>query len=82
VPGAQLANGAMGTRAVGVPLKTVLDKAGVDAAPLSHLDGLTRRCLPATPDRKALDIEHALSPEPLLAWGGTGRTSCFSMAIR
>jgi sulfite dehydrogenase len=73
--GAQLANGAMGNaRWVGVPLRKVLEKAGV--APNARqvtFDGLDRPVLPATSDfRKALDIEHALSNEPLLAWSMNG----------
>jgi DMSO/TMAO reductase YedYZ molybdopterin-dependent catalytic subunit len=73
--GAQLANGAMGNaRWVGVPLKAVLEKAGVMAgAKQVTFDGLDTPVLPVTPDfRKALDIEHALSPEPMLAWSMNG----------
>src|SRR5574337_1170443 len=56
--GAQLGNGAMGNaRWRGVSVKAVLDKA----------------VLPSTPDfRKALDIGHALSGEPMLAWDMNG----------
>ena len=73
--GAQLANGAMGNaRWVGVPLRKVLEKAGVAAgAKQVTFDGLDTPVLPTTSDyRKALDIEHALSDEPLLAWGMNG----------
>lgn len=73
--GSQLANGAMGNaRWVGVPLRKVLEKAGVAAgAKQVTFNGLDTPVLPATPDfRKALDIEHALSPEPLLAWAMNG----------
>lgn len=73
--GAQLANGAMGNaRWTGVPLKAVLEKAGVAAgAKQVTFDGLDRPLMPATPDfRKALGIDHALSPEPLLAWAMNG----------
>jgi len=69
--GAQLGNGAMGNaRWVGVPLQAVLKKAGIIAgAKQVTFNGLDKPVLPGTPDfRKALDIEHALSPEPLLAW--------------
>jgi len=74
--GAQLANGAMGNaRWVGVPLKAVLEKAGVSAdAKQVVFDGLDSPVLPGTPDfRKALDIEHALSGEPMLAWSMNGQ---------
>ena len=74
--GAQLANGAMGNaRWVGVPLKAVLAKAGIQAgARQVVLNGLDAPVLPSTSDfRKALDIEHALSAEPLLAWGMNGQ---------
>ncbi|MBC7731050.1 MAG: molybdopterin-dependent oxidoreductase [Bacteriovorax sp.] len=73
--GAQLANGAMGNaRWVGVPLRKVLEKAGVAAgAKQVTFNGLDTPVLPATSDfRKALDIEHALSAEPLLAWRMNG----------
>jgi DMSO/TMAO reductase YedYZ molybdopterin-dependent catalytic subunit len=73
--GAQLANGAMGNaRWVGVPLKTVLERAGVAAGALQvAFDGLDRPVLPTTPDfRKTLDIDHALGGEPLLAWSMNG----------
>jgi DMSO/TMAO reductase YedYZ molybdopterin-dependent catalytic subunit len=73
--GAQLGNGAMGNaRWQGVPLRSVLEKAGVSAGAMQvTFNGLDAPVLPATPDfRKALDIEHALSPEPLLAWGMNG----------
>jgi DMSO/TMAO reductase YedYZ molybdopterin-dependent catalytic subunit len=74
--GAQLANGAMGNaRWVGVPLRKVLEKAGVGAgARQVTFNGLDTPILPSTPDfRKALDIDHALSGEPLLAWSMNGK---------
>ena len=74
--GAQLANGAMGNaRWVGVPLRKVLEKAGVAAgARQVTFNGLDTPVLPATSDfRKALDIEHALQDEPMLAWGMNGK---------
>ena len=74
--GAQLANGAMGNaRWVGVPLRKVLEKAGVAAgAKQVTFNGLDTPVLPATSDfRKALDIEHALSGEPMLAWAMNGQ---------
>jgi sulfite dehydrogenase len=73
--GAQLANGSMGNaRWVGVPLRKVLEKAGVGpGARQVTFDGLDKPVLPSTSDfRKALDIEHALSDEPLLAWSMNG----------
>ena len=74
--GAQLANGAMGNaRWVGVPLRKVLEKAGVVAvARQVTFNGLDAPILPGTPDfRKALDIDHAMSDEPLLAWSMNGK---------
>ena len=74
--GAQLSNGAMGNaRWVGVPLKAVLEKAGVGAgAKQVTFNGLDKPVLPSTPDfRKALDIDHALNGEPLLAWQMNGK---------
>jgi sulfite dehydrogenase (cytochrome) subunit A len=74
--GAQLANGSMGNaRWTGVPLRRVLEKAGVEpAAKQVTFNGLDTPVLPATSDfRKALDIGHAMSGEPLLAWSMNGR---------
>ena len=74
--GAQLANGAMGNaRWVGVPLRKVLEKAGVSAgAKQVTFNGLDAPVLPATPDfRKSLEIDHALQDEPMLAWGMNGQ---------
>ncbi len=73
--GAQLGNGSMGNaRWTGVSLRSVLGKAGVTAgARQVTFNGLDKPVLPSTPDfRKALDIDHALSPEPLLAWSMNG----------
>jgi DMSO/TMAO reductase YedYZ molybdopterin-dependent catalytic subunit len=74
--GAQLANGAMGNaRWTGVPLRKVLEKAGIQpGAQQVTFNGLDTPVLPSTPDfRKALNIDHALSGEPLLAWGMNGK---------
>ncbi len=74
--GAQLANGAMGNaRWVGVPLQKVLEKAGVrSGAKQVTFNGLDAPVLPSTSDfRKALDIEHALGPDVLLAWSMNGQ---------
>lgn len=73
--GAQLANGAMGNaRWVGVPLKTVLEKAGISASAKNVVfNGMDMPVLPSTSDfRKSLDVEHALSGEPILAWSMNG----------
>jgi len=73
--GAQLANGSMGNaRWLGVPLHKVLEKAGVlPGARQVTFNGLDTPVLPTTPDfRKALEIEHALSPDSLLAWSMNG----------
>jgi len=73
--GAQLANGAMGNaRWVGVPLKTVLNKAGVRPGSRHVVfNGLDGPILPSTPDfRKSLAIEHAMTADVLLAWEMNG----------
>lgn len=73
--GAQLGNGAMGNaRWTGVPLRSVLAKAGVNAgAKQVVFNGLDTPVMESTPDfRKALDIDHALGAEPLLAWAMNG----------
>jgi DMSO/TMAO reductase YedYZ molybdopterin-dependent catalytic subunit len=73
--GAQLGNGSMGNaRWVGVSLKTVLEKAGVKAeAKQVTFDGLDKPVLSSTPDfTKALDIDHAMNGEPMIAWSMNG----------
>jgi DMSO/TMAO reductase YedYZ molybdopterin-dependent catalytic subunit len=73
--GAQLGNGAMGNaRWTGVPLRSVLAKAGVSpGAKQVTFNGLDKPVMDTTPDfRKALDIDHALSDEPILAWAMNG----------
>lgn len=62
--GAQLGNGAMGNaRWTGV----------LPGAKQVTFNSMDKPVLASTPDyRKALDIEHALSPEPMLAWGMNG----------
>ena len=68
--GAQLGNGSMGNaRWTGIPLKTVLEQAGVRAgAKQTTLRGLDRPVLPGTPEFvKAIDIDLALSTGPLIA---------------
>ena len=73
--GAQLGNGSMGNaRWVGVPLRAVLQKAGVGAsAKQVTFNGLDTPVLPSTSDFiKALDLDVAMNPEVLLAWGMNG----------
>ena len=76
VAGGQLANGAMGcARWTGVPLKAVLDKAGVKAGAVQvSFEGLDGPVLPETPDfAKALALDHARDGEVMLAWGMNGQ---------
>lgn len=75
VNGGQLSHGAMGNaRWTGIPLKALLEKAGVaKEARQVTFDGLDRAPLPGTPDYvKALDIDHALDGEVMLAWAMNG----------
>lgn len=73
--GAQLGNGSMGNaRWVGVPLKSVLEKAGLAAnAKQVAFNGLDVPVLPSTPDFiKALALDVALNSDVLLAWNMNG----------
>jgi len=75
VNGGQLGHGAMGNaKWTGITLKTLLAKAGVAAgARQVAFDGLDRSTLPGTPDYvKALDLDHALDGEVMLAWAMNG----------
>jgi sulfite dehydrogenase (cytochrome) subunit A len=75
VGGGQLGNGAMGNaRWKGVPLKAVLDKAGVQADAVQvSFGGLDGPALPETPDfAKALDIDHARDGEVMIAYEMNG----------
>jgi sulfite dehydrogenase len=75
VAGGQLANGAMGNaRWRGVPLKALLDKAGVqDGARQVTFNGMDGPVSDKTPDFvKALDIDHARDGEVMLAYGMNG----------
>jgi sulfite dehydrogenase len=75
VNGGQLGHGAMGcARWTGIPLRTVLEKAGVAAsAKQVAFNGLDRGPFEATPDFiKALEIDHALDGEVMLAWAMNG----------
>lgn len=75
VNGGQLSHGAMGNaRWTGVPLRAVLEKAGLaKEARQVAFNGLDRPPLEATPDYiKALEIDHALDGEVMLAWAMNG----------
>jgi len=75
VGGGQLANGAMGNaRWRGVPLKALLDKAGVRGGALQvSFDGLDIAPSDSIPDFvKSLDIDHARDGEVLVAWSMNG----------
>ena len=75
VNGGQLSHGAMGNaRWTGVPLKKVLEKAGVKAgAAQVSFDGLDRPPVADGPDFvKALDLDHAIDGDVLLAWNMNG----------
>jgi DMSO/TMAO reductase YedYZ molybdopterin-dependent catalytic subunit len=75
VNGGQLSNGAMGNaRWTGVPLKKLLEKAGVKpGAQQVSFDGLDKPPVGNGPDFiKALPVDHALDGEVLLAWGMNG----------
>jgi sulfite dehydrogenase len=75
VAGGQLGNGAMGNaRWRGVPLKTVLDAAGVQGgARQVTFNGMDAPVTDKTPDFvKALDIDHARDGEVMLAYSMNG----------
>src|ERR1700709_2133018 len=75
VAGGQLGNGAMGNaRWRGVPLKAVLDMAGVQSgAKQVTFNGVDGPVSDKTPDFvKALDIDHARDGEVMLAYGMNG----------
>jgi sulfite dehydrogenase (cytochrome) subunit A len=75
VAGGQLANGAMGNaRWRGVPLKAVLDQAGVaSGAKQVTFGGMDGPVLDTTPDFvKALDLDHARDGEVMLAYQMNG----------
>ena len=75
VAGGQLGNGAMGNaRWRGVPLKVVLDRAGVQAgAKEVAFQGLDTPVVPATPAFiKSLNIDHARDGEVMLAYAMNG----------
>lgn len=75
VAGGQLAHGAMGNaRWRGVPLKALLDKAGLQpGAKQVTFNGLDGPVVPETPDFvKALDIDHARDGEVMVAYAMNG----------
>jgi DMSO/TMAO reductase YedYZ molybdopterin-dependent catalytic subunit len=75
VNGGQLSHGAMGNaKWTGIPLKALLEKAGVAKnAKQVAFNGLDQPPIEATPDYvKALDVDHALDGEVMLAWGMNG----------
>lgn len=75
VGGGQLGHGAMGNaRWKGVPLKAVLDRAGVQAGAVQvSFNGLDGPVVPETPDFvKALGIDHARDGEVMLAYAMNG----------
>jgi len=76
VAGGQLGNGAMGNaRWKGVPLKAVLDQAGVQASAKQVVfGGMDGPVSDRTPDfAKALDIDHARDGEVMLAYSMNGQ---------
>ena len=75
VAGGQAGNGLMGNaRWTGVPLRAVLDRAGVKAGAVQvQFDALDGPVADGTPDfAKALDIDHARDGEVMLAWAMNG----------
>ncbi len=75
VGGGQAGNGMMGCAVwKGVPLKAILEKAGVQKGAVQvAFDGLDGPVLDATPDfRKALEVDHALGGEVMIAYQMNG----------
>ena len=75
VSGGQAGNGLMGNaRWTGVPLKAVLDRAGLQPGAVQvRFDGMDGPVADTTPDfAKALDLDHARDGEVLLAWAMNG----------
>ncbi len=75
VPGGQLGNGAMGNaRWTGIPLKKVLERAGLKpGARQVTFKGLDKAPIEATPPFvKALDVDHALDGEVMIAFAMNG----------
>ena len=75
VNGGESANGAMGNAVwTGVPLKKILEKAGVQAGAVQvTFNGLDHPPVGDGPDFiKALDLDHAMDGEVMLAWAMNG----------
>jgi DMSO/TMAO reductase YedYZ molybdopterin-dependent catalytic subunit len=75
VGGGQAGNGLMGNaRWTGVPLRAVLDRAGVKPGAVQvRFDGLDGPVSDKTPDfAKALELDHARDGEVMLAWAMNG----------
>ncbi|GAB2893236.1 SorA family sulfite dehydrogenase catalytic subunit [Paralcaligenes ginsengisoli] len=75
VNGGESANGAMGNAIwTGVPLKKILEKAGVQAGAVQvTFNGLDHPPVGDGPDFiKALDLDHAMDGEVMLAWAMNG----------
>lgn len=75
VAGGQAGNGLMGNaRWTGVPLRALLDQAGVKAGAVQvRFDGLDGPVMPTTPDfAKALELEHARDGEVMVSWAMNG----------
>jgi DMSO/TMAO reductase YedYZ molybdopterin-dependent catalytic subunit len=75
VPGGESGNGAMGNaRWTGVPLKKILEKAGLQAGAVQvTFNGLDHPPVGNGPDfMKALDLDHAMDGEVMLAWAMNG----------
>jgi DMSO/TMAO reductase YedYZ molybdopterin-dependent catalytic subunit len=75
VNGGQLGNGAMGNaRWAGVPLKRVLEKAGVKPGSVQvAFNGMDTPPIAGGPDfAKALELDHAMDGEVMLAWQMNG----------
>ena len=75
VAGGQAGNGLMGNaRWTGVPLRAVLDRAGVRPGAVQvQFDALDGPVVDGTPDfAKALDLDHARDGEVMLAWAMNG----------
>ena len=75
VAGGQAGNGLMGNaRWTGVPLRAVLDRAGVRPGAVQvRFDGMDGPVGEGTPDfAKALDLDHARDGEVMLAWAMNG----------
>jgi DMSO/TMAO reductase YedYZ molybdopterin-dependent catalytic subunit len=75
VPGGESGNGAMGNAQwTGVPLKAVLEKAGLKSEAVQlAFNGLDHPPMGDGPDFiKALDVDHAMDGEVMLAWAMNG----------